>query len=96
MADGACEHIRGITTVKHAKRRQCDECVKVGARWVHLRICQECGATRCCDDSPNRHATEHAQSSKHPVIAWRSGENVGYTAIRTKLLRNIESGRVCK
>jgi Zn-finger in ubiquitin-hydrolases and other protein len=69
MADGACEHIRGITTVKHAKRRQCDECVKVGARWVHLRICQECGATRCCDDSPNRHATAHAHASNHPVIA---------------------------
>jgi uncharacterized UBP type Zn finger protein len=69
MAEGACTHIRNITTVKHAKRRQCDECAKTGARWVHLRTCQECGATRCCDDSPNRHATEHAQSSKHPVIA---------------------------
>ena len=69
MADGACEHIRDITTVKHAKSRQCDECVKIGGRWVHLRVCQECGATRCCDDSPNRHATAHAQSSKHPVIA---------------------------
>ena len=69
MADGACEHIRGITTVKHAKRRQCDECVKVGARWVHLPICQECGATRCCDDARNGHATAHAHASKHPVIA---------------------------
>ena len=69
MADGNCSHIEAITAVKHAKRRQCDECVKVGARWVHLRICQECGATRCCDDSPNRHATEHARASKHPVIA---------------------------
>ena len=69
MAEGARSHIRDITTVKHANRRQCDECVKVGARWVHLRICQECGATRCCDDSPNRHATAHAHASKHPVIS---------------------------
>ncbi len=69
MADGTCSHIETIATVKHAKRRQCDECVTIGARWVHLRICQECGATRCCDDSPNRHATAHAHASNHPVIA---------------------------
>lgn len=69
MADSTCAHIEAITTVKNAKRRQCDECVKIGADWVHLRICQECGAIRCCDDSPNRHATRHAQASKHPVIA---------------------------
>ena len=71
MAEGACSHIEAITTVKHAKRRQCDECVKVGARWVHLRICQECGATRCCDDSPNRHATAHAQREQ------TSGDRIG-------------------
>jgi ubiquitin-hydrolase Zn-finger-containing protein len=69
MPDGTCSHIGAITAVKQAKRRQCDECVKIGARWVHLRICQECGATRCCDGSPNRHATEHARLSEHPVIA---------------------------
>ena len=69
MAEGTCAHIEAVTTVTRAKRRECDECVNVGARWVHLRICQECGATRCCDDSPNRHATAHAHASKHPVIA---------------------------
>jgi uncharacterized UBP type Zn finger protein len=69
MAEATCAHIKTITTVKQAKRRECDECVKVGARWVHLRTCQECGTTRCCDDSPNRHATKHARASKHPVIA---------------------------
>jgi hypothetical protein len=69
MPDGTCSHIGAITAVKHTKRRQCDECVKIGARWVYLRICQECGATRCCDGSPNRHATEHARLSEHPVIA---------------------------
>ena len=46
MAEATCAHIEAITTVKHAKRRQCDECVKIGARWVHLRTCQECGTTR--------------------------------------------------
>ena len=69
MAEKTCSHIEAITTVKHAEHRRCDECVKIGARWVHLRVCQECGATRCCDDSPNRHATAHAHASNHPVIA---------------------------
>ena len=69
MAETACAHIEAITTVKHAKHRSCDECVKIGARWLHLRVCQECGATGCCDDSPNRHATAHAHASNHPVIA---------------------------
>jgi hypothetical protein len=47
--------------------------VKIGGQWVHLRVCQECGSTLCCDNSPNRHATAHARASHHPVIA--SGES---------------------
>ena len=43
--------------------------MKTGDRWVHLRTCQECDKTLCCDSSPNRHATKHAHASKHPVIA---------------------------
>ncbi|HJU63119.1 MAG TPA: UBP-type zinc finger domain-containing protein [Candidatus Binatia bacterium] len=69
MAEGACAHIEAITTVKRPKRRECEECVKSGSSWIHLRICQECGGTHCCDDSPGRHATKHARASKHPVIA---------------------------
>ena len=69
MSETACSHIRAIATVKRPKRRQCDECVKMGGEWVHLRTCQECGATHCCDNSPSRHATNHARLSKHPVIA---------------------------
>lgn len=70
MANGGeCTHIDAITTVRPAERYQCDECVKVRSGWVHLRTCQSCGATLCCDNSPNRHATAHAKSSGHPVIA---------------------------
>lgn len=69
MPDSNCSHLSAITSIKHAKRQECDECVKIGSRWVHLRTCQECGATLCCDNSPKRHATAHARSSKHPVIA---------------------------
>ena len=69
MPAGPCAHIRAITTIKHAKRRECEECVKIHARWVHLRTCQTCGATLCCDDSPNQHASKHARASEHPVVA---------------------------
>ena len=69
MADEVCSHLQGITTVKHAKRRECAECVKTGSGWVHLRTCQECGVTLCCDSSPNQHASKHAAASGHPVIA---------------------------
>jgi hypothetical protein len=65
----SCVHIEAVTTMKHAKQRACEECVKIGARWVHLRTCQTCGVTLCCDNSPNRHATKHAKVTSHPVIA---------------------------
>jgi uncharacterized UBP type Zn finger protein len=50
----------------------CEECLKTGDRWVHLRMCQECGKIGCCDSSPNRHATAHARDEGHPVL--RSAE----------------------
>ena len=69
MSEGGCAHIEAIKAVKHPKRRECEDCVKAGGEWVHLRTCQQCGGTRCCDDSPGRHATKHAKASGHPVIA---------------------------
>ena len=68
-SSGVCAHLRAITTVKHPKRQVCEECEKIGADWVHLRICQQCSATLCCDDSPNKHASKHARKSGHPVVA---------------------------
>ena len=65
----SCAHIDAIDTLKQARAHACEECVKTGSRWVHLRTCQECGVTLCCDNSPNRHATGHAKASAHPVIA---------------------------
>ena len=46
----------------------CAECLAMGAPWLHLRICLECGHVGCCDDSPNRHATAHARGTSHPII----------------------------
>jgi len=71
MVDKAalCTHIASIGEIKRAKRRECEECAKIGSSWVQLRTCQTCGGTRCCDSSPNRHATRHHHESGHPVIA---------------------------
>lgn len=69
MAADACDHITAVTTIKHPKQRVCEECVKIGASWVHLRTCQSCGVTLCCDSSPNRHASAHARAKRHPVVA---------------------------
>jgi uncharacterized UBP type Zn finger protein len=65
----SCDHIQAVTQVRGPQVRECEECVKIGSYWVHLRTCQECGRTLCCDNSPNRHATKHAHASGHPVIA---------------------------
>ena len=64
-----CTHIDAIAQIKRPQRLVCEECVKIGSEWVHLRTCQQCGATLCCDSSPNRHATKHAHATSHPVIA---------------------------
>jgi hypothetical protein len=69
MAEPGCEHLDAIGTPKRPKVRECEDCVKIGSAWVHLRTCQKCGGTRCCDNSPNRHATKHAKATDHPVIA---------------------------
>jgi uncharacterized UBP type Zn finger protein len=45
----------------------CEDCLKTGDRWVHLRMCQTCGHIGCCDSSPNRHARAHWESSEHPI-----------------------------
>lgn len=69
MADqNICLHIDALQTLKHAKEYVCEECVKHGGEWVHLRTCQECGVTLCCDSSPHTHMTKHNHATNHPVI----------------------------
>ncbi|WP_295117687.1 UBP-type zinc finger domain-containing protein [uncultured Chitinophaga sp.] len=64
-----CEHIKAIEEVKVGKEGVCEECIKTGAEWVHLRTCQTCGTTLCCDDSRFKHMTKHYHRTQHPVIA---------------------------
>lgn len=71
-----CEHLENFERTKEAAAYECEECVKSGDRWVHLRTCQSCGVTLCCDSSPNKHMTQHFQSHAHPVVtSAEPGEN---------------------
>lgn len=69
MKSNICNHLEAVAAIKQAARTECAECVKIGSRWVHLRTCQTCGTTLCCDSSPQQHASKHARASDHPVIA---------------------------
>ena len=60
-----CEHLPA--ELIPASGYQCQECIKTGDRWVHLRTCQTCGAVLCCDSSPNQHMTKHYHATQHPV-----------------------------
>ena len=62
------DHIRIIKEIKLPKDNVCGECIKIGSVWVHLRTCQTCGITFCCDASPNQHVTKHYRPIHHPVI----------------------------
>ncbi len=62
-----CTHLDQIR-VKNTKTHVCEDCVKTGDGWVHLRMCLTCGHVGCCDSSKNKHATKHFESSEHPVM----------------------------
>ena len=63
-----CNHIQNITELKTANDYVCEECIKHGGQWVHLRTCQTCGLTLCCDNSPAKHMTAHYHATQHPVV----------------------------
>jgi uncharacterized UBP type Zn finger protein len=66
MSDG-CSHL-GQTEVWTTDESSCEECVKTGDSWVHLRMCLSCGHVGCCDSSKNKHATKHFHGTKHPLV----------------------------
>ena len=63
----SCTHSNSVETVTPSARG-CEECLKIGSEWVHLRLCRTCGHVGCCDSSPHRHATAHFRATHHPII----------------------------
>ena len=72
MSDPHLKEIRKVTPSAEG----CEDCLKIGGEWVHLRLCLTCGHVGCCDDSPNRHATAHFHATRHPIIqSFEPGED---------------------
>ncbi|XZF16362.1 UBP-type zinc finger domain-containing protein [Chitinophagaceae bacterium MMS25-I14] len=63
-----CSHMAAMDNIIHPHKHECAECIKAGSEWLHLRTCQTCGATLCCDDSPLKHMTQHYHETGHPVV----------------------------
>ena len=73
-----CIHVAQILEVAPSANG-CEDCLKIGDEWMHLRLCTSCGHVGCCDSSKNKHATKHFHGSGHPVIkSFEPGEEWGY------------------
>ena len=69
MNGDSCTHLDDITVSNlPASVPGCEDCLRDGGKWLHLRICLTCGHVGCCDDSPSRHATAHYHATAHPII----------------------------
>jgi uncharacterized UBP type Zn finger protein len=76
-----CTHLDQIRKVKPSAKG-CEDCLKIGGTWVHLRMCMECGHVGCCDSSVNKHATKHFHKTKHPIMrSIEPGEDWGWCYI---------------
>jgi hypothetical protein len=73
-----CSHLGEIRDVTPSAEG-CEDCLRTGDTWVHLRLCETCGHVGCCDSSRNKHATKHFQRTRHPIIkSFEPGEGWGY------------------
>ncbi len=83
-----CSHLSHIRNVP-AHTKGCEECLKMGDSWVHLRLCRECGHVGCCDSSKNKHATKHFHATRTSVLCQLSGAK--FSASIPRLLRCYDS-----
>ncbi|MFN2385770.1 MAG: UBP-type zinc finger domain-containing protein [Thermoanaerobaculia bacterium] len=83
----ACSHVSSIHEVTPSADG-CEDCLRIGAEWVHLGLCLQCGHVGCCDNSPNRHATKHFRAERHPIIrSFEPGEDWKWCYVDELLLR---------
>ena len=70
-----CSHLDQVK-ITHTNKQVCEECVRMGDTWVHLRLCLICGHVGCCDSSKNKHATKHFHATGHPIMrSFEAGES---------------------
>ncbi len=88
----SCDHLENVRSRMGATPSApgCEECLKTGGSWVHLRLCLTCGHVGCCDSSPNRHATRHFHSTQHPVIrSYEPGEEWAYCYVDDQFVEGL-------
>jgi uncharacterized UBP type Zn finger protein len=84
-----CTHLGQVHAVTPSAQG-CEDCLKTGGAWVHLRLCTSCGHVGCCDSSPNRHATKHFHQTQHPIIkSFEPGEEWGYCYVDDAFFESI-------
>ena len=72
----SCTHTAGLVPVAPSTEEGCEDCLRTGGQWVHLRLCLSCGHVGCCDSSPNQHASKHFSDAGHPVMrSFEPGES---------------------
>ena len=81
MMQEKCSHLDQIQNPS-PNTDGCEECLKMGDSWVHLRLCEICGHVGCCDSSKNKHATKHFRKTEHPIVrSLEPGEDWGWCYI---------------
>ena len=82
----SCSHLSQIKNVSPTSSG-CEECLKSGDSWVHLRVCMICGHVGCCDSSQNKHATKHFHKTQHAIMrSFESGEDWGWCYVDELML----------
>jgi len=73
------DNLKHVPNPAESYRKGCEDCLKMGGQWVHLRECLVCGHVGCCDSSPNKHATKHFHATTHPTVrSVEPGETWGW------------------
>jgi uncharacterized UBP type Zn finger protein len=86
-----CSHLNEIRSVSPRTPDGCEECLKTGSDWVHLRLCLECGHVGCCDQSPGKHATKHYHRTSHPIMrSFEPGESWGWCYVDDVILNDVD------
>ena len=88
-----CRHLTQIRKVTPSADG-CEDCLKIGDDWVHLRLCMTCGHVGCCDSSKNKHATKHFHAKGHPIVrSFEPGEEWGYCYVDDLMFETLLDAR---
>ncbi|MCB9727196.1 MAG: UBP-type zinc finger domain-containing protein [Deltaproteobacteria bacterium] len=85
-----CEHMTDEPVLEPGTQG-CEECLEIGQRWVHLRLCRVCGHVGCCDSSIGKHATAHFHQTRHATMqSFEPGEDWGWCYVDSQMLGPFE------